>query len=213
MIKILIVDDHPMMRQALRAAVEDEADMRLVGEAANGLEAVAAVRAERPDVILMDLMMPVKDGLAAISDIMAEEPEARILVFTSSQEEEMINAAVEAGVLGYLIKDAQLSELLLAIREVSQGRAYLSPQIASKLMSVMRKRKNNHPTQPSPESLTPRETEILRWVGQGASNRQIAEALTLSEGTVRTHVHNILQKLGLKNRYQAILLYLQENTP
>jgi len=208
-IRVLICDDHPLMRDALRGAIEDEEDLSLVGEARNGFEAVEKAQVLRPDVILMDLMMPGKDGMAAITEILSLNPDAHILTLTSSQEEEKIAAAVEAGVLGYITKDVQREELLYAIREVSQGKAFLPPAITGKLLSGLRKRKQAS-EDVVVEELTPREHEVLRLIGDGASNREIANLLYLSEGTVRTHVHNILQKLGLQNRNQAILFIVNK---
>ncbi len=210
-IKILIADDHPLMREALRYAIEDEEDMQLVGEASNGEEAIQIAQQTTPDIILLDLLMPVLDGLSTINELITADPEVHILVFTSSQEEDKINSAVESGVLGYLNKDAPRKDLLYAIREVSQGRAYLPPAIAARLLSRLRKNKRMPQAEIMVEKLTPREMEVANWVGKGLTNRQIADALTLTEGTVRTHVHNILQKLNLQNRNQLILYALKEN--
>jgi DNA-binding NarL/FixJ family response regulator len=205
MIRILLADDHPMMREALRDAIEDEEDMQVVGEACNGLEAVQMAHETWPDILLMDLYMPVKDGLSAIGEIMAADPEMHILAFTSSQDEDKIAIAVSLGVLGYLNKDVQRVELLHAIRMVSQGQAYLPPAIVTRLLSGIRKKKAAEAPDAEVESLTPRELELVEWVKKGYTNRQIALELTVSEGTVRTHVHNIMQKLGLQNRNQLIL--------
>jgi NarL family two-component system response regulator LiaR len=207
-IKVLIVDDHPLMREALHAAIEDEPDMEVVGEAGNGLEAVEQARLLKPDVIVMDLFMPGKDGLEAIAEIKGEDSDARILALTSSTDETKVVAAVQAGALGYLLKDARRDELLQGIREVSRGQAFLPPHLARKLMDGLR-RGPPRPTDPSPDLLTDREQEVLKLIGQGASNREIAETLYLSEGTVRTHVHHILDKLHLKNRNQVILYALR----
>jgi DNA-binding NarL/FixJ family response regulator len=205
MIRILIAEDHPLMRDAILGVVEDEEDIEVVGLAGNGQEAVEAAVKTRPDIILMDLYMPVKDGLTAIEEIMSSAPQTHILVFSSSQEEEKISAAVEAGVLGFVNKDIQRTELLHAIREVSQGRAYLPPAVVTRLLSAVRKNKGIPSSSVLVEPLTPREQDIVNWIKKGHTNRQIAAELTLSEGTVRTHVHNILQKLGLQNRNQIIL--------
>ncbi len=211
-IRILIADDHPLMREALRYAIEDEEDMQLVGEASNGEEAIQIAQQTTPDIILLDLLMPVLDGLSTINELITADPEVHILVFTSSQEEDKINSAVESGVLGYLNKDAPRKDLLYAIREVSQGRAYLPPAIAARLLSRLRKNKRMPQAEIMVEKLTPREIEVADWVGKGLTNRQIADALTLTEGTVRTHVHNILQKLNLQNRNQLILYALKETS-
>lgn len=206
MIRILIADDHPLMREAIRAAIEDEVDLQVVAEVENGLEAVRVVQLIQPDVILMDLLMPIKDGLTAITEIIAENPDARILAFTSSQEDEKITTALSAGALGFLRKDAKRSELLMAIREISQGRPYLAPVIASRLIAGLRKKPMEVvPVELPVETLTSREAEIVGLIKQGLTNRQIAELLTVGEGTIRTHVHNILRKLNLDNRNQVIL--------
>jgi len=207
-IRVLIVDDHPLMREALRGAIEDEPDMELVGEADNGLEAVGLAGSLQPDVTVMDLFMAGMDGLEAIARIREENPDARILALTSSTDESKVMAAVQAGALGYLLKEVQRVELLRAIREVSQGNVFLPPHLVRKLFNGMRQGQAKSPVTPV-EALTPRETEVLKYIGDGASNREIAEALCVSEGTIRTHVHHILGKLGLKNRNQAILYALQ----
>ncbi len=208
-LRVLVVDDHPLMREALRMAIEDEPDMQIVGEAANGVEAVQQALALHPDVTVMDLFLPKKSGLEAIAEIGAANPHARILVLTSSVDENMVHAAIQAGVLGYLLKDTKRVELLRAIREVGQDNAYLSPDVAVKLANGVRRR-SKPSAPPLVEPLTEREQEVLKWVGQGESNREIARKLSLTEGTVRTHVHNILGKLGLTNRNQAILFAVRE---
>ncbi len=208
-IRILVVDDHPMMREALCAAIQDEEDMQVIGEATNGIEAVHQARALAPDVTIMDMFLPGKSGLEAIAEIKAQDPAARILVLTSSTDENMVLAAVQAGVLGYLLKDSHRVQLLQAIRSVSQGQSFLSPDVAQKLASGVR-RQGKQATPPPVEPLTDRERQVLKLIGQGASNREIAQKLSLTEGTVRTHVHNILGKLGLANRNQALLYAVRE---
>jgi two-component system, NarL family, response regulator LiaR len=203
---ILIVDDHPLMREALRAAVEDEEDIELLGEAQDGREALAFLEAHRPDVILLDLMMPGMDGLTAIPKIFERDPGARILVLTSAQDDEKITTAIEAGVLGFVSKDVQRAELLQAIREVRAGQSYLTQAVARRLMAGVRDRNRQRSEGRFVETLTRREHDVFRLLGEGASNREIARRLVISEATVRTHIHNILQKLQLENRHQAILL-------
>ncbi len=207
-IRVLVVDDHPLMREALCAAIADERDMQVVGEATNGEEAVAQARALKPDVTVMDLFMPGKDGLGAIAEIKAENPAARLIALTSSTDEDLVLAAIQAGALGYLLKDSQRVELLRAIREVSRGNTFLPPPVAQKLANSVRKRPPDQP--PLVEPLTERELEVLKLIGQGASNRQIAQTLGVSEGTIRTHVHNILGKLNLENRNQALLYAVRQ---
>ena len=207
--RILVADDHPLMREALCAAIEDEADLEVIGTAANGGEAVEKTRALKPDVIVMDLLMPRKSGLEAIAEIRAENPDAQILALTSSTEDEMVLAAIHAGVLGYLLKDCEPGQVLEAIRQVGNGNSFLPPSIAVKLANGIRRERK--PSAPAPiEPLTERERAVLKLIGQGASNRDIAQKLILTEGTVRTHVHNILGKLGLKNRNQIILYAVRE---
>jgi len=208
-IRVLVVDDHPLMREALRMAIEDETDMQVIGEATNGEEAVQQAHLLAPDVTIMDLFMPRQDGLHAIAEIKSRAPDAHILALTSSTDETLVLAAIQAGVLGYLMKDSQRDELLQAIREVSRGNTFLPPQIAQKLANSVREQKKQSPA-PLVEPLTDREIQVLVLVGRGASNKQIAQTLNVSEGTVRTHVHNLLGKLGLENRNQAILYAVRE---
>ncbi len=203
---ILICDDHPLMRNALIAMVEDEADLKIVGTARDGIEASIQACALKPDVTIMDLQMPGKSGIQAINDIRAENPDAHILVLTSSTDDAMVLAAIHAGALGYLIKDAQPPEVLKAIREVACGNSYLPPTVALKLSMSLRREREEALVEP----LTERELDVLKLVGQGASNKEIGEQLVLTEGTVRTHVHNILGKLGLKHRTQAVLYAVRE---
>lgn len=210
-IRVLVVDDHPLMREALCAAIETDEGMEVVGEAANGLAAVQQARTLQPDVIIMDLLMPGMNGLEAIAAIHAEFPKISLLALTSSTEEGKVLAAVQSGALGYLLKDAQREELLHAIRQISQGEPYLPQQAVINLMrSVRRPLPAPPPPSPeppdgqSPERLTPRQKEVLGLLGQGLSNREIAERLVVSEATVRSHIYHILGILGLENRSQAV---------
>ena len=206
-IRILIVDDHPLMRAALRAAMESELDMQVIGEACDGQEALEQSCIQQPDVIVMDLLMPVRDGLSAMAALRQQASKAGILALTSSIDEGKVWQAMQAGALGYLLKDVQREELMLAIREVAQGHIYMPAIVSSKLVSHMR-----HQCNQTAESLTEREHQVLSLLAQGMSNREISEALCVSEGTTRTHVHNLLQKLGLKNRGQAILYAVSSYT-
>ncbi|MBP7691304.1 MAG: response regulator transcription factor [Anaerolineales bacterium] len=207
-IHLLIADDHAIVREGLRALFATEPGLQVVGEAADGVEAVAKARALRPDVILLDMVMPRQDGLGAIADIMRETPQARILVLTSFAEDEKVFPAIKAGALGYLLKDSTPQELVRAIRSVHQGEASLHPTIARKLIRELAPPPPGH--QPAVDPLTEREIEVLRWVAQGLSNDDIAQQLVVSERTVRTHVSNILDKLHLANRTQAALYALRE---
>ncbi|CAG0946528.1 partial Response regulator protein VraR, partial [Anaerolineae bacterium] len=168
-IRVLIVDDHPLMRQAIRTAIIVEPDLQIAGEASNGQEAIERARALQPDVTIMDLLMPGKDGLQAITEIRAENPDARIIVLTSLSEEEPVVAAINAGAQGYLLKDVQRDDLLRAIREVAQGNTFLPPAIARKLIDGIQQSKAKTQTTPV-EPLTERERAVLKLIGQGASN-------------------------------------------
>ena len=206
-IRILIADDHAIVREGLRALIATEPGLELVAEAAEGVEAVEKARATKPDVILLDMVMPRKDGLGAIGDIITENPEARILVLTSFAEDEKVFPAIKAGALGYLLKDSSPQELLQAIRNVYHGEASLHPTIARKLMRELNQPRGLPPTT---DPLTEREVEVLRLVAQGLTNDEIANKLVVSERTVRTHVSHILDKLHLANRTQMALYAVRE---
>jgi len=206
-IRILIADDHAVVREGLRALIDTEPLMELVGEAADGIEAVQRARSLHPDVILLDLVMPRMGGLEAIGQIKQENPDARILVLTSFAEDEKVFSAIKAGALGYLLKDASPPELLRAIREVYRGEPSMQPTIAHKVMRELQRASTLPLTE---EPLTGREVEVLRLVAQGLANQEIAEKLFVSERTVRAHVRNILGKLHLANRTQAALYAFRE---
>jgi NarL family two-component system response regulator LiaR len=206
-IRVLITDDHAIVREGLRALIETEVGMALAGEAVNGLEAVKMARQLTPDVILLDLIMPRMGGIEAIEQIRAENDEARILVLTSFAEDDKVYAAVKAGAMGYLLKDTSPRELLRAIRDVYHGDYSMPPAIAHKLMREIQKPPEMPPTE---EPLTEREVEVLALIAQGLANQEIADQLVISERTVRTHVSNILGKLHLANRTQAALYAIRE---
>ena len=206
-IRVFLADDHPIVRRGIGDLLETEAGISVVGEATNGEEAVAGVQTSQPDVILMDLVMPKMDGLEAIRQIKANQPEAKILVLTSFATDDKVFPAIKAGALGYLIKDTSPEALLNAIRQVYQGQASLHPTIAQKLLSEI---SNPVPAPPTPDPLTEREVEVLKWVARGYSNQEIAEALVISVATVYSHVSNILSKLHLASRTQAALYALRE---
>lgn len=210
-IRILIVDDHPMMREALKMALVDESDMQLIGEASDGLEAVQLAAQLAPDVIIMDLLMPAMGGLEAIATIFASNPQARILVSTSLEDEEKVLAAIQAGALGYFPKTAPRAFLLEAIRKVADGIPYLPAGIAQKLFKGLREMKASGRSA-ADEPLTSRQEEILALLGEGRSDQEIGKRLHLEESTVRSHVHRILQRLGLENRSQAVAYINRKNS-
>jgi len=206
-IRILVADDHAIVREGLRTLIASEPGMELVGEAADGIEAVSLAESLQPDVILMDLVMPHKDGIEAISEIKSQNPEVCILVLTSFSEEDKVFPAIRAGALGYLLKDSSPQDLLQAISAVYRGESSLHPSVALKLV-----REISRPSElpPAEDPLTEREVDVLELVAQGLSNQEIADRLIISEWTVRTHVRNILGKLHLANRTQATLYALRE---
>ena len=206
-IRILIADDHTVVRHGLRALIATEPDLELVGEAADGVEAVEQTARLQPDVILMDMAMPRKTGLEAIYDIKRDDPQARILVLTSFAEDEQVFPAIKAGATGYLLKDTAPRELLQAIRDVYRGEVSLHPTIARKLVGEL-KRPPDLPL--ADEQLTEREVQVLALVARGLSNKEIADQLFIGERTVRTHISNILGKLHLANRTQAALYAQRE---
>ena len=206
-IRILIADDHPVVRRGLIALLATKEEFEVVGEASNGKEAVELVRTLSPDVILMDLMMPELDGVQAITQIINEFTNAQILVMTSFATDDKVFPAIKAGALGYLLKDSGPDELIDAIHQVYKGEPSLHPKIARKVLMEI-----SHPTTntPSEDPLTERELEVLLSIAKGMSNQEIALKLFISEATVRTHVSRILSKLQLASRTQAALYALKE---
>jgi DNA-binding NarL/FixJ family response regulator len=192
-IKILTVDDHPLLRQGIAAVIKGEKDMLIVGEASNGREAIQMFRSQRPDVTLMDLQMPDLNGIDAIVAIRQEHPQARIIVLTTYEGDALARRALKAGVVGYLLKDMIRTELLEAIRSVYAGSRYIPQKIAAELAE--------HYTQ---DDLSEREIEVLREVALGTSNKTIATRLFISEATVKAHLQNILAKLGASDRTHAV---------
>jgi DNA-binding NarL/FixJ family response regulator len=190
-IRVLVADDHPVVRQGLCTMLEIEDDMEVVGRAADGDEAVAQARETRPDIILMDVQMPNCDGIEAMRRIREHDPSARVIVLTTYRDEDYIFPSLRAGARGYLLKDASREELAEAIRAVHRGESLLDPQLADQTRSR--------------EGLTAREVEVLELMAQQHSNAQIAEKLFVSENTVKTHVSNILAKLGCNDRAAAVL--------
>lgn len=202
-IRILLVDDHSVVRQGLKMFLGLDPELEVIGEAANGEEALRKAHELRPDVVLMDLLMPVMDGITAIGIIRKELPDVEVIALTSVLEDQSVVGAVRAGAIGYLLKDTQDEELRRAIKAAAQGQVQLSPQAAARLMREMR--------QPdAPEPLTDREQEVLVLLARGRANKEIARDLQIGEKTVKTHVSNILSKLGVQSRTQAALYAVRQ---
>ena len=197
-IRILIADDHAVVRQGLHMFLSPDPALEIIGEASDGSQAIEMARELRPDVVLMDIMMPEMDGITATGVIRRELPETEVIALTSMLEDHTVSGAIRAGAVGYLLKDAEASELISAIKAAASGQVQLSPKAAARLMREVR-------TPDSPETLTERETEVLRLLALGYANKEIASSLTIGEKTVKTHVSNILSKLGVASRTQAAL--------
>ncbi|MFC7644598.1 response regulator [Streptosporangium lutulentum] len=196
MLRLMIVDDHPVVREGLRGMLEADPGITVVGEAASGNEAVVRAGELRPDVILMDLRMPDGDGVSATSRILANRPESRVIVLTTYETDQDIVRAVEAGAAGYLLKDTSRADLLAAIVSAARGETVLSPSVATRLVTRMRA--------PATESLSPREAEVLSLVARGLTNAEIGKALFISETTVKTHLLRVFGKLGVAGRTAAV---------
>lgn len=197
-IRILVVDDHSVVRQGLKMFLGLDPELEVVGEAVDGADGVKKAKELKPDVVLMDLLMPVMDGITAIGILRRELPETEVIALTSVLEDSSVIGAVRAGAIGYLLKDTESDELCRAIKAAAAGQVQLSPKAAARLMREVR-------APESPETLTERETEVLRLLARGRSNKEIAHDLTIGEKTVKTHVSNILSKLGVPSRTQAAL--------
>jgi two-component system, NarL family, response regulator LiaR len=197
-IRILIADDHSVVRQGLRMFLNLDPDLEIVGEAPDGEQALKMAHELNPDVVLMDLLMPVMDGLEATAAIRREVPDTEVIALTSVLEDSSVVGAIRAGAIGYLLKDTEADELIRAIKAAAAGQVQLSPKAASRLLNEVR-------TPDSPETLTERENEVLRLLAQGASNKEIAQTLHIGEKTVKTHVSSILGKLNVSSRTQAAL--------
>lgn len=197
-IRVLVADDHAVVRQGLRMFLGLDDEIDIVGEACDGRQAVDLARELQPDVILMDLLMPELDGIQAITILRREMPDTEIIALTSVLEDSSVIGAVRAGAVGYLLKDTEADELVRAIKAAAQGQVQLSPQAAARLMREVR-------MPDSPETLTEREVEVLRQLALGYSNKEIAQHLSIGEKTVKTHVSNILSKLNVASRTQAAL--------
>lgn len=212
-IRVLIVDDHALIRRSLEMALTAEADIEVVGEASDGQEAVELADRLTPDVVLMDVRMPRRSGIEATREIKASVPSTRIIMLTVSDEEEDLFEAIKAGATGYLLKNVQLDEVPEAVRGVHEGQSLINPAMAAKLItefaSMSRKEAERPPQLPVPR-LTDREMEVLRLVAKGMNNREIAKQLFISENTVKNHVRNILDKLQLHSRMEAVVYAVRE---
>lgn len=195
-IRVLVVDDHPVVRDGIRGMLSGASGIEVVGEAPGGAEAVELAASLRPDVVLMDLRMPGVDGVAAIREIVARGLESRVLVLTTYDTDREVLSAIEAGATGYLLKDAPRDELVRAVEATARGQAFLSASVGALLMERVRS--------PEPEALTERELEVLRLVASGATNRDIAERMFVSEATVKTHLLHVYEKLGVNDRAAAV---------
>jgi NarL family two-component system response regulator LiaR len=213
-IRVLVVDDHAIVRHGLCRLIELQDDMDVVGEGANGFEAVALADRLNPDVILLDLLMPEMDGVEATRRILERSPQSRVLILTSFGEDDKVFPAIRAGAQGYLLKDIQPRQLVQSVRETYQGKAQLHPDITRRLMDAVSGEVPLEPAKPVPpskdlEGLTGREREVLDLIARGLSNREIAEQMVISEKTVKTHVSNLLDKLDLEDRTRAAIWALK----
>ena len=211
-IRVLIVDDHALFRRGLQMVLEGESDIDVVGEAGDGAEAVKKAEDSTPDVVLMDVRMPKRSGIEATRAIKDALPSTRILMLTISDEEADLYEAIKAGAAGYLLKEISIEEVANAVRQVNQGQSLISPSMASKLLSefaTMVKRRDERSQMPGPR-LTERELQVLRLVAKGLNNKDIGDELFISENTVKNHVRNILEKLHLHSRMEAVVYAVRE---
>jgi DNA-binding NarL/FixJ family response regulator len=206
-IRVLLADDQALFREGLRTLLSLHADLEIIGEAANGEEALRQAAALRPDVVLMDLRMPVLDGVTATRRLCAAQPATRVIILTTFDDDEYVFDGLRAGAVGYLLKDAPSDKLVEAIRAVARGESFLQPSVTAKVVAEFARLGDRRRDQPEglAEPLSDREIEILRLVAAGASNKEIAEQLVIAEGTVKNHITNILGKLGARDRTQAAL--------
>ena len=202
-IRILLADDHAVVRQGLKMFLSLDDELEVIAEVSDGRSAVEKTLELQPDVVLMDLLMPVMDGLTAISAIKHQSPDVEVIALTSVLDEDSVTKAIRAGAIGYLLKDTESQELILAIKAASRGQVQLSPKVAIQFISEMR------PAKVNPDALTEREMDVLHLLAAGASNKDIAAKLTIGEKTVKTHVSNILSKFNVASRTQAVLHAMQ----
>ena len=208
-IKVMIVDDHGIVRQGLRTYLDLIEDITIIAEAENGLDALEKVKQFNPDIVLMDLVMPEMDGIEATQKICGSYPGVKVIVLTSFTEDEQVFSAIKAGAVGYLLKDISPPDLAKAIQAVHSGETHLHPEITKKLMNQFVSPKSD--IEITPDELTPREMEVLQLIAQGLSNKELANKLTISEKTVKTHLSSIFSKLHLSDRTQAAIYALKHN--
>lgn len=211
-IKIFLCDDHKLFREGVRKLLELEKDLRVTGEAGDGKEALRMIKDASPDIVLMDISMPGMDGVVATRRIKKDNPEIKVVMLTVHQDKPHIFEAIKAGAAGYLLKDISGDELVDAVRRVSQGEALVEPKIAAKILEEFKllSRKKQPSNEEMYTDLTERENDVLRWIGLGASNKEIAARLDISEKTVKNHISSIFQKLHVSNRTQAALFVFRE---
>ena len=206
LIRVMIVEDHPMFRESVVEAIEAEDGYEIIAQATDGGSAVSLAKKHNPDVIIMDIHLPVKNGIEAITEIIADNPDAHILTLTSSTDNDKVLVALQAGALGYLLKDSPRAIFLEGLRNVAAGHQYLTPEVATMLAKSLRPaRPSEHKEEHPDDKLTERERKVLQLLGLGLSNRQIAQSMVVSESTVRVHIFHLLAKLKLADRNQAIL--------
>jgi DNA-binding NarL/FixJ family response regulator len=207
MIRVLLVDDQTLVRQGIRLLLEIEPDIQVIGQAANGREAIQGVEALHPEVVLMDVRMPEMDGVAATQEICTRFPETGVIILTTFEDDEIVFEGLKAGARGYLLKDISSEEMAEAVRKVAAGEALIQPSITRKVLAEFSRlaAAASHPTPPLAEPLTGRELEVLHALAHGLSNREIADQLVITEGTVKNHVSSLISKLEVRDRTQAVL--------
>ncbi len=213
MIKVLLADDQTLIRQGIRLLLEIEADIQVVGQAANGLEAIQQVESLHPDVVLMDVRMPEMDGVEATRQVTQRFPDVKVIILTTFEDDETVFEGLKAGARGYLLKDISSEEMANAVRRVAAGEALIEPRLTRKVLAEFSRLASAHESHPAAKAgteglqvaLTEREQEVLNALAQGLSNREIADKLTITEGTVKNHVSSLIDKMGVRDRTQAIL--------